>query len=196
MANITINDIQKLRNLTGVGVLDAKKVLQEVGGDMEAAINTLRKAGQKIAEKKQNRQTREGTVGFYLHSNKKLLSAVALACETDFVAATEVFQELAHDLAMHVAAMNPEYLNISSVPEEIIEKETEIAKSQADDKGKPANIVENIIKGKLAKFYEEKCLLQQKFFKDDKKTVEQIIQEVIQRLGENIQVKEFIRFTI
>jgi len=193
---ISINEIQILRDRTGVGVVDAKSALEKSGGDIEAAIVALRKAGKKVAEKKQSRQTREGTVGFYLHSNKKLLAAVAVACETDFVARTEAFQELAHDLAMHVAAANPQFLNVESIPADLLEKEIEIARSQAENEGKPAKIIENIINGKIAKFTEEHCLLKQKYFKEDKKTVEQILEEAIQKLGENIQIKNFVRFTV
>ncbi|MFA6587569.1 MAG: translation elongation factor Ts [Patescibacteria group bacterium] len=196
MTNISINNVQQLREKTGVGVMAAKKALEESGGDVEKAVTVLRKAGQKIAEKKQNRQTHEGVVGTYLHSNKKLLAAVAVACETDFVALTDPFQELAHDLAMHVAAMNPEYLGPENVPADLVNKEKEIAKAQAISEGKSVKIIENIVSGKLNKFFEEKCLLKQKFFKDDEKTIEQVIQEAIQKLGENIKIKEFIRFTI
>lgn len=193
---ISIKEIQILRDRTGIGVVDAKSALEKSGGDIEAAIVALRKAGKKVAEKKQSRQTSEGTVGVYLHSNKKLLTAVALACETDFVARTEVFQELAHDLAMHVAAANPKFLNPESIPADLLEKETEIARTQAENEGKPVKIIDNIVEGKIAKFTEDYCLLKQRFFKEDKKTVEQILQEAIQKLGENIQIKNFVRFTV
>ena len=192
MTKISITDIQNLREQTGVGVLEAKKALEENQGNLEAAITALRKAGQKFAEKKQDRVTKEGTVGVYLHTNKKLLAAVAVACETDFVARTDAFQELAHDLAMQVAAMNPKYLLPENIPAEIIAHETDIARTQALNDGKPEKIVENIVKGKLAKYAEEKCLLKQKFFKDDERTIEQVMHEAIQKLGENIQIKDFI----
>lgn len=194
MANIPVQDIQALRERTGVGMMDAKRALEESGGDIDAAITTLRKAGQKVADKKASRATREGVVGVYEHSNKKLVALVAVACETDFVARTEDFQTLAHDLAMHVAAMNPTYLSLEHIPADVRAQEEEIAKTQAA--GKPANVVETIVQGKLKKYAEEHCLLEQKFFKDDTKTVTAIVHEAIQRMGENIQVKEFVRLTV
>ncbi len=192
--NVPIADIQTLRERTGVGMLDAKRALEENAGNLEAAVTALRKAGQKVAEKKAARVTREGVVGIYEHSNKKLVAAVSVACETDFVARTPDFQNLAHELAMHVAAAAPTYLNPEAIPEGILAEEREVARAQAA--GKPENIVENIVQGKLKKFAEEHCLLDQKFFKDDSKTVNQVVQEAIQKLGENIQVREFIRLTV
>lgn len=194
MANIPVSDIQTLRERTGVGMMDAKRALEDNGGDIEAAITALRKAGQKVADKKASRATREGVVGVYEHSNKKLVALVAVACETDFVARTDDFQNLAHDLAMHVAAMTPTYLSIEHIPAEVRAQEEEIAKTQAA--GKPANVVETIVQGKLKKYAEEHCLLEQKFFKDDTKTITAVVNEAIQRMGENIQVKEFVRLTV
>lgn len=192
--NVPIADIQTLRERTGVGMLDAKRALEENAGNLEAAVTALRKAGQKVAEKKATRVTREGVVGVYEHSNKKLLAAVSVACETDFVARTSDFQNLAHELAMHVAAAAPTYLNTESIPADILEQERDVARAQAA--GKPENIVTSIVEGKLKKFAEEHCLLEQKFFKDDTKTVNQVVNEAIQKLGENIQVREFVRLTV
>ncbi len=194
MPTTSIADIQTLRERTGVGMMDAKRALEASGGDIEKAITVLRKSGQKVAEKKADRATHEGVVGVYEHSNKKLVTAVAVACETDFVARTEDFQAFAHDLAMHVAAMSPSYLTPDDIPADIIARETEIAKSQAA--GKPENIVESIVKGKVAKFAAEKCLMAQPYFKDDTKTVQQVVQEAIQKLGENIQVRSFTRVIV
>lgn len=194
MPTISVADIQTLRERTGVGMLDAKHALEAVGGDLDAAVTALRKAGQKIAEKKATRVTREGVVGVYEHSNKKLVTAVAVACETDFVARTEDFQTLAHDLAMHVAAAAPTYLTAEDIPVDILAKEEDIARSQA--KGKPEKILASIIQGKLKKYAEDHCLLEQKFFKDDTKTVGGVVQEAMQKLGENIQVKEFVRLNV
>ncbi|RJO59443.1 elongation factor Ts [Candidatus Parcubacteria bacterium] len=196
MAKINLNDVQKLREQTGVGVMDAKKALEASGGDLAEAIKAMREAGQKIAEKKQDRQTHAGTIGVYLHSNKKILAAVVVACETDFVERTAVFQELAHELAMQVAAANPKYISAEGLSTEVIKAETEIAKAQAEKAGRPAKVIDEIIKGKLAKFAEEYCLMQQKFFKDDKLTVAMVVQAAVQKLGENIQIREFIRLTI
>ena len=194
MSKILVADIQALRDRTGVGMLDAKHALEAAGGDFDAAVTVLRKAGQKVAAKKAARVTREGVVGVYEHSNKKLVALVAVACETDFVARTEDFQTLAHDLAMHVAAATPVYLTFADIPEDIIAKEEDIARSQAA--GKPEKILASIIQGKLKKFAEENCLLEQKFFKDDSKTVGGVVQEAMQKLGENIQVKEFVRLSV
>lgn len=194
MSTISVADIQTLRERTGVGMLDAKQALEAAGGNIDAAVTALRKSGQKVADKKAARVTREGVVGVYEHSNKKLVAAVVVACETDFVARTADFQTLAHELAMHVAAAAPTYLTVAEIPADVLAKEEDIARSQAG--GKPENILTNIIQGKLKKFAEEHCLLEQKFFKDDTKTVAGVVQEAIQKLGENIQVKEFVRLSV
>ncbi|MEK7640055.1 MAG: elongation factor Ts [Patescibacteria group bacterium] len=194
MPAIPVADIQKLRERTGVGMLDAKQALEAVGGDLDAAVTALRKAGQKVADKKAARATREGVVGVYEHSNKKLVAVVAVACETDFVGRTADFQTLAHELAMHVAAAAPTYLTAAEIPADILAKEEDIARSQST--GKPEAILASIIQGKLKKFVEEHCLLEQKFFKDDSKTVGGVVQEAMQKLGENIQVKEFVRLSV
>ncbi|MDP2789546.1 MAG: elongation factor Ts [bacterium] len=194
MPTISVADIQALRERTGVGMLDAKNALEAASGDIDAAVTTLRKSGQKVAEKKAARVTREGVVGVYEHSNKKLVAVVAVACETDFVARTEDFQTLAHELAMHVAAAAPTYLTAADIPADVLATEEDIARSQA--KGKPEKILASIIQGKLKKYAEEHCLMEQKFFKDDTKTVSGVVQEAMQKLGENIQVKEFVRLSV
>jgi elongation factor Ts len=194
--SISLETIKILRERTGVGVMDAKAALEASGGDVDAAVITLRKSGQKIAEKKQARETRDGTIGVYLHSNKKLLGVVALACETDFVARTEDFQTLAHDFAMHVAAANPEYLNEADIPEEVKVREMEIIKSQPEFSGKPAAMLEKIIEGKLQKFGAEHCFLLQPYFKDSEITVGEVLRQAIQKLGENIQIRSFYRVTL
>ena len=194
MATISVQDIQALRERTGVGMMDAKRALEENGGDIEVAITALRKAGKKVADKKASRATHEGVVGVYEHSNKKLVTLVSVACETDFVARTEDFQTLAHDLAMHVAAANPTYLTLADIPAEVRSQEEEIARTQTV--GKPVKVVETIVQGKLQKYAQEHCLMEQKFFKDDSKTVAAVAHEAIQRLGENIQVREFVRVTV
>jgi elongation factor Ts len=193
---ISLETIKILRERTGVGVMAAKESLEVTGGDIDAAVTNLRKSGQKIAEKKQTRQTREGTIGVYLHSNKKLVSIVALACETDFVARTEDFQNLAHDLAMHVAAANPEYLNNADIPESVKVKEIEIIKSQPELIGKPAAMLEKIIEGKLSKFGTEYCFLLQPYFKDSEITVGDVLRQAVQKLGENIQIRSFYRIIL
>lgn len=194
MPTIPVADIQLLRERTGVGMLDAKHALEASGGNVEAAVTSLRKAGQKVAEKKATRATREGVVGVYEHNNKKLVAAVSVACETDFVARTSDFQTMVHELAMHIAAAAPLYLSAADIPADVLAKEEDIARSQAS--GKPDSILKAIVQGKLKKYAEEHCLLEQKFFKDDTKTVGSVVQEAMQKLGENIQVKEFFRLSV
>jgi len=188
--------IQELRTLTGVGVMDAKKSLEKTDGDIDKAVELLKKQGQKVAAKKQSRATKEGVVGFYVHSNNKVASMVALACESDFVAKTDDFKALAHDLAMQVAAADPLYISPEDVPAEVIKKEKKIFEEQLRQGKKPEKIRDNIIKGKLEKFYAEVCLLKQPFIKEDKKIIEQLIQEKVLKLGENVQVKEFKRMSL
>lgn len=194
--NITTTDIQKLREQTGVGMMDAKKALTAANGDMTTAIEALRKKGRKIAVAKSARAVKEGAVGTYLHTNGKIAALVAVACETDFVARTDAFQTLTKDLAMHVAAMNPAYLKPADVPAEIVAKEREIYRAQLKAEGKPAAMGEKIILGKLKKFYRDACLLEQPFVKDDALTVGQLIEAAIAKLGENIQVTSFSRLAI
>lgn len=193
---ISTADIQSLRDQTGVGMMDAKKALQAADGNMNVAIESLRKQGQKIAAKKSERTVKEGAVGTYLHSNGKIAALVALACETDFVARTEDFQNLAKDLAMHVAAMNPTYLKSSDIPADVIAKEEEIYRAQLKDEGKPEAMLEKILPGKLKKFYSEVCFLDQPFVKDDAMSVGQLVEAAIAKLGENIQVTAFSRLKV
>ncbi len=193
---ISTADIQALREQTGVGMMDAKKALAAAGGDKAAAIEALRKKGQKIAAAKSERTVNEGTIGTYRHSNGKIAALVAVACETDFVARTEAFQNLAKDLAMHVAAMNPAYLKAAEVPAEVIAKEEEIYRAQLKDEGKPEAMLEKILPGKLKKFYSEVCFLDQPFVKDDAMTVGQLVEAAVTKLGENIQVTAFSRLKV
>ncbi len=193
---ITTQDIQKLRSETGAGVMDAKKALQESGGDYDKAINWLKKRGQKIALSKQSRKTNEGVIGCYIHANAKVAALVALTCESDFVAKTEDFKTLAHDLAMQVAATDPQYISPENVPTDIIEHEKEIYRVQLKNEGKPEKIWEKIITGKIQKFFSENCLLKQVFIKDDDKTVEQLIQAQVLKFGENIQIREIKRMSL
>jgi elongation factor Ts len=190
------NKIKELREKTGAGVMEIKKALSESSGDEEEAIEILRKSGQKIAAKKQDRLTGQGLIGSYVHSNGKVASLVEVNCETDFVARNMEFRELIHDLAMQVAATNPLYLKPEDVPEDVLEKEKEIARESLKKEGKPKEIIEKIVQGKINKFYQEFCLLKQLFIKDDKKTVEQLVTEKIAKLGENIQIKRFVYFSI
>lgn len=193
---ITAEAVKQLREATGAGMMDAKKALTETNGNMEAAIEHLRKQGQKIAAKKADRSTGEGVVGTYVHSNGKIAAMVKVLCETDFVARTDDFKQLANDLAMQVAAMSPQYTTPDEVPEEIKVKEREIYMEEMKDSGKPEDIIAKIADGKLDKYFSEVCLLKQSFIKDDSKSVEQWLTEMIAKLGENIQVTGFTRVSI
>jgi len=190
-----IKQVKQLREMTGAGLQDCQQALAEAKGDLDKAQEILRKKGQKIAAKKEIRSTKEGIVEPYLHANKKLGVMVLLECETDFVASSDDFQELAHHIAMQVAAMNPRWIKPEDVPAEVVNKEKEIYREEID-KGKPAKIQEKIIQGKLDKFYQEVCLLKQPFIKDDQLTIEQLIKEKIAKLGENIQVGDFARLSL
>lgn len=194
--SISASLVKELRDKTGAGMMDAKAALEEAGGDMEKAIELLRKKGQKIAAKKADRAMNEGAIGVYLHSNGKVAALVAVTCETDFVARNEDFKKFANDLAMQVAAMNPKYLSPDDVPEEVKDKEKEIYREELKEQGKPEEVIEKIIEGKLEKFYEENCLLKQPFIKDDKLTIEKWLTENIAKIGENLKIKSFYRLEI
>ncbi len=193
---IKSEDIKKLRQTTGAGIMDCKKALEEFDGDFDEAVKSLRKKGAKVAAKKSERSASEGTVGEYLHFNKKLGVLVEVNCETDFVAKNEKFTAFAHELAMHIAANNPRWIKSDEVPEDVIEGEKEIYRAQLKKENKPDNIIEKILDGKLKKFYEDNCLLSQVYSGDDKITVEQAIKDMVHAIGENIQVGRFTRFAI
>lgn len=196
MPVITAADIQTLRRQTGVGVLEAKKALHESDGDQVKALENLRKAGKKLAASKISRTVKEGAIGAYVHANHKVAAMVAVACETDFVARTDDFKSLAHDLALHVAAANPLYLQREDVPEAIVKKEREIYRQQLKTEDKPAKMIDGIVAGKLKKFYAEVCLLEQPFVKDETMNIRDVVQAAIAKLGENIQVISFSRLAV
>lgn len=196
MAEITAQMIKELREKTGAGIVDCKKALQEANGDIEKAVEILRKKGAAKAAKKADRATAEGIVVSYIHAGGKVGVLLELNCETDFVARTEDFKNLGHEIAMQIAAMNPAYVSKEDVPQEVIEKEKEILREQALSEGKPEHIVEKIVEGRLNKFYSERCLLEQPWIKDDSKTIGDLIKEYITKLGENIRVKRFCRFEV
>jgi elongation factor Ts len=192
-----MNDlIKKLREQTGAGVMDIKKALVEANNDEKKALEILRQHGQKVAAKKSaERIAKEGLVEAYVHGNGKVASLVMLSCETDFVARNSDFKGLAHDLAMQVAAMNPQYLSAEKIPAAVLEEEREIIREGLKDEKKPKEVVEKIIDGKLQKFFAEFCLLEQPFIKDDEKTVKEVIDEKIAKLGEKIEVKKIARLS-
>jgi elongation factor Ts len=189
-----MEQIKALREKTGAGIVDVKKAFDEANGDEAKAIEILRKRGQDKALKKGDRETHEGVVVSYVHSNGRIGALVKLYCETDFVARNEEFKELAHDIAMQVAATAPQYLKPEDVPAEIVEKEKEIWKEQLAKEGKPAEMLEKIMGGKEQKFRNEISLLTQPFVKDSSKTIEALLTEKIHKIGENIQVGDFIRY--
>ena len=196
MAEITSDMIKELREKTLAGMLDCKKALVECGGDMEKAVEYLRKKGLSSAAKKSARSAKEGIVTAYIHSNNKVGVLLELNCETDFVARNGEFQALAKDIAMQIAATSPQFVGSEDVPADVIEKEREIYREQMKDSGKPANVVEKIIDGKVKKFFSEVCLLEQEYIKDNKLTVNDLIKNMIATLGENITVGRFERFQI
>lgn len=196
MAEITTAMIKELRARTGCGMMDCKKALEETGGDMEKAVDYLRKKGLATAVKKAGREAREGVIEAYIHHNRRVGVLVELNCETDFVARTDQFQELARDIAMHIAWANPRYISKEDVPADVLERERTIERERALQEGKPANVVDKIVEGRLGKFYSSVCLLEQPFIKDDSKKVSEVIAEKIAVLGENIKVRRFSRFEL
>jgi elongation factor Ts len=197
MANgIDMSLVKKLREQTGISILECRKAIEESGNDFQKATEILRKKGFEKAKSKSSRATNQGAVGSYIHSNSRIGVLLELGCETDFVAKNEDFLGLIKDISMQIAAMNPQYISESDIPEEIVEKEKEIYREQLTKSGKPENIIDKIIEGKLKKFYSEVCLIHQDFFKDDKLTIEKLIAEKIHKLGENIVVKRYIRYQV
>ena len=196
MANVDMSLVKKLREQTGVGILECKKAIAEANNDFDKAAELLRKKGFEKAKSKASRATNQGAVGSYIHSNYRIGVLLELGCETDFVAKNEEFLGLLKDISMQIAAMNAKYISENDIPPEIIEKEKEIYREQLKESGKPGQVIDKIIEGKLKKFYTEVCLIRQNFFKDDKKTIEELIAEKIHKLGENITVKRFIRYQV
>lgn len=193
---ITMDMIKELRSKTGAGVLDCRNALQETGGDFEKAVALLREKGLAVAAKKAEREAREGIIGSYVHTGSKVAALVELNCETDFVARTDEFQQLAKDLAMQVVAVNPLYVSPEDIPEDVLEQKKAEYRAQVTESGKPESVIERIVEGKLEKFYEEACLLRQPFIRDEGITVQDLITQAIAKLGENIVVRRFVRFEI
>lgn len=191
---ITAGMVKELRERTGAGMMDCKKALNETNGDMEKAVDFLREKGLAAAAKKASRIASEGLVEAYIHGAGRIGVLLEVNCETDFVAKTDDFKSLVKDIAMQIAAANPSYVSREEVSEEILNHEREILRAQALNEGKPANIVEKMIEGRLKKFYQETCLLEQAFIKDPDKTITQLITERVAKIGENISVRRFTRY--
>jgi elongation factor Ts len=196
MAQVDIKLIQELRDKTGLGMMDCKKALQESDGNVEKAIELLRKKGAAVAAKRSDKTTSEGIVHAYIHPGNRVGVLIEINCETDFVARTQDLATMAHDICMHIAALKPLYLSPDEVDPKFLEHEKEILREQLAGSGKPEKMIEQILEGKLKKLYSEICLLQQTFVKNDQKTINEVIQDVIARTGENIKIKRFARFDI
>lgn len=194
--NITAAQVKELRDKTNAPMMDCKNALTEAKGDIEAAVVVLRKKGVATAAKKATRATSEGSISSYIHAGGKIGVLLEVNCESDFVARTDDFKGLLHDIAMHIAATDPRYIRKEDVTPEAFEKEKDIYRAQAAATGKPAAVVEKIVEGKMGKFYEEVCLLEQPFIKDQTVTVHQLIATVVGKLGENISVRRYARFKV
>lgn len=193
---ITAQMVQQLREKTGAGIMDCKRALTETEGDLEKAIEALRKKGLAAAAKKSGRTTSEGTIASYIHTGGKIGVLVEVNCETDFVARTDQFQQLVKDISMQIAAANPLYVKDEEVPESVLAKEREIYRAQFSNSGKPEKVIENIVEGKVKTYLKEVCLYNQPFVKDAEKTVQQLVSETIAQLGENINIRRFARFVL
>src|ERR1700723_2762790 len=194
--NVSAQQVKELRDRTGAGFTACREALIEGGGDVEQAINVLRKKGQAAAAKKAQRATSEGLVSSYIHAGGKLGVLIEMNCESDFVARTDEFQRLCHDVAMHIAALDPRFLRREEVTQETLDREKEIYKEQAKATGKPEAVVEKIVTGKMEKFYEENCLYEQHYIKDEAMTIKELIDHTIAKIGENIAIRRFARFKV
>lgn len=193
---ITAKEVSQLRSRTGAGMMDCKKALKETGGDLEKAVDLLRKKGIAKAEKRAGRRASEGVIGSYVHFNGKVAVLVELNCETDFVARTEAFQALAKELALHIASAKPIAVTAEGVPAALVERERAIFEAQVAESGKPEQVRAKIVDGKLKKFYQERVLLEQAFVKDDKKTIGDLVKDVSGKVGENVVIRRFVRYEL
>jgi len=196
MAEISAAMVKQLREKTGAGMMDCKSALREVGGDVEKAIEFLRKKGLATAQKRAGRAMTEGTIQSYIHMNAKLGVLVEVNCETDFVAKNDDFLGFAKNIAMHIAASNPLGIAPEDIAQEVIEKEKEIYRAQALEMGKPENVLDKIVEGKLKKFYQDNCLMNQPYVRDPDITIADLLNELIAKIGENISIKRFVRYQI
>lgn len=196
MAKVSLDLIQELRNRTGVGMLDCRKALEETEGNVEKAVELLRKKGAAVAAKRGANVTDQGLVHAYIHPGARVGVLIEINCETDFVAATEDLKKFANDICMHIAAMKPLYLSPEQVDPKFLEREIDIVKAQLASSGKPEKIINQIVEGKIQKVYSEVCLLNQPFIKNDQLTVDELLKELIGKIGENIKIKQFARYEI
>jgi len=193
---ITIDMIKELRAATGAGVLDCKQALEHAQGDFDKAVTYLREKGLAKAAKKVDREAKDGLIGCYVHAGSRIAALIEVNCETDFVARTEEFKQFVHDLAMQVVAARPRYLKPEDIPPEVLEAERQVYLAQMKDQGKPPHILDKIVEGKLRKFYEEVCLLNQPFIKDPDITVQDLVTQMIAKVGENIVIRRFVRYEL
>ena len=191
---ISARDVKNLREMTGVGMMDCKKALTEANGNLDRAVEILREKGIASATKKGGRIAAEGIVESYIHMGGKIGVLIEVNCETDFVAKTPEFKSFVRDVAMHVAAANPQYLSREEVPADVLEKEREILRAQARNEGKPEKIIERMVEGRVEKFYKDNCLLDQQFVKDPDMTIAQYVTDRIQKTGENVKIRRFVRY--
>lgn len=193
---ITADSVKELRQRTGIGMMECKKALKESKGDIEKAIIILRKKGYARAKDKMSRETAEGIVGSYIHLNDKIGVLVEVNCESDFVARNREFKELVKNIAMHIAAADPRYISSEKIPQDVLDEEKDIIREQFKDSNKPPEIIEKIVHGKLSKFFQEVCLLNQPYIKDDKVSIKELVASYIAKFGENIMIKRFARFQL
>jgi elongation factor Ts len=193
---ISASDVKALREKTGAGMLDCKKALEEANGDFEEAVAALRKKGISVAAKREGKTASEGTIATYVHAGDQIGVLVEVNCETDFVARTDDFKGFAKELAMQIAAQQPRWVSSEEVPADALDKEREILKEQALAEGKPANIVEKMIEGRIGKFYANYCLLNQPYIRDDSKTIQDLLNDVIAKTGEKVVVRRFVRYQV
>ena len=196
MAEITAALVKQLRDITGAGMMECKAALTEANGDIEAATTILRKRGLAQATKKSGRSTNDGLIGSYIHMGGKIGVLVEINCESDFVARTEDFQNLAREVAMHIAAASPQYVKREEIPAAVLERERDIYRGQMEGQNKPPQVIEKIVEGKLGSFYEQVCLMDQPSIRDPKMTIGQSVQAAIAKLGENISIARFVRFKL
>jgi len=193
---VSASDIKELRDATGVGFLDCRKALEEAGGDFEKAVDWLRERGLSKAAKRADRDASEGVLELYNHGNGRVGVMVEVNCETDFVARSELFRNLAHEVALQIAAASPQWVNEEDIPEDVIDREKEIAHNRAIEEGKPENILDRIVEGRIKKFKEEAVLLKQAYIRNEDLTIEQYLHENIASIGENIVIRRFIRWEV